>query len=115
MTLFEIESSIAFKRILKVSLWQLTTTNIYDSAGHLTCTTDALGNSTTNYYDVSGNLTETIDALGNQTAYTYDSDGNQLTVTDALKNVTQNTYDGLGHLVVASRFIGGVPVERCQA
>ncbi len=86
-----------------------TTTYAYDSDGHLTSTTDALGDVTQLRlqrrrprdqhdrpaephdhvaYDADRRLTSTTDPLGDVTAYTYDANGNPLTTTDALGSVT---------------------------
>ncbi|WP_162890457.1 DNRLRE domain-containing protein [Streptomyces olivoreticuli] len=89
--------------------------NEYDSAGRITATTDALGNTKRFRYDQLGRMVQreeprTSKLLGLVTepgktvpsgagavwSYTYSRTGEQLTETDPTGARTESTYDGLG-------------------
>jgi RHS repeat-associated protein len=70
----------------------------YDSVGHVTKKTDALGHSVRAEYDAQGDLTRYTDADGNATQFTYDADG-QITAVIAPDGSTLSsaTYDANGN------------------
>ncbi|BCJ42480.1 hypothetical protein GCM10010168_07780 [Actinoplanes ianthinogenes] len=70
-----------------------TETYAYDSAGHRTSRTDALGRTTTWTYDAQGNELTATDPAGHTSSATYDTHGNQLTATDAAGGVRRWTYN----------------------
>ena len=98
--------------------------------GHLTSTTDALGdvtaygynaagletsvteipdhNTTTFAYDADRRLTSTTDALHEVTGYAFDANGDPLTTTDALGRVTTTNYDVMGRLTQTTDALGGL-------
>lgn len=82
-----------------------TTSNTYDSIGHLLSTTDALGHRTSATYDAAGDLTSVTDANGNTTRYTYNANGRPLSqvAPDGVAKAVL-TYDQAGN--VASRQLG---------
>jgi RHS repeat-associated protein len=75
----------------------------YDAYGHITVTTNALGNTTKATYDADGNETSTTDANGNTVTTTYDADDRPVKVTQADgAQVTDYNPDG----TVAATFDG---------
>jgi RHS repeat-associated protein len=63
------------------ALGQVRVTYSYDATGHMTGSTDALGNSSTYAYNAFGDLTSVTDPLGKQTTFAYDANGNRLSTT----------------------------------
>jgi YD repeat-containing protein len=66
----------------------------YDLAGHLTDTTDPLGNKTHNVYDAAGNLKQVEEATTEQV---FDNGAGKFNPKET-KYATTNTYDAVGRL-----------------
>ena len=78
-------------------------TNVYDGAGHLTTTTDALGNATLCTYNPTGGTLSTLtDALGNKYQYFYDGQNNVSSTIGPNGSTTTYTYDNNGKLKTES-------------
>jgi len=78
---------------------------VYDSLGHRTAATDALGNTTQFTPDGYGNVTRrSIIVNGAQFVwnFTYNEFDEVLTATDPLGNTTTNTYDVNGNLLTTT-------------
>ena len=76
----------------------------YDANGNMTkrtvTGTAPVATRTTLYtWDTTGHLTSYTDALGHVTKYTYDAQGNRITETNALNQTSQFSYDADGRLV----------------
>ncbi len=76
-----------------------TTTYVYDLAGNLTSTTDAMGGVIASTYDSAGNKLSQVDPMGRVTTWTYNNLREATSVTDALGRTTTMTYDTAGNLV----------------
>ena len=70
----------------------------YDSAGRIISTTRA-GLTTKLIYDQAGQMIETIDALGNATRFKYDAAGQLVSITDPMGAITSHLYDPVGRRV----------------
>lgn len=70
----------------------------YDSAGHITATTDPWGKVITYSYNTAGLCASMTYPGGKTVNYTYDAAGRMLTVTDWLGGVTTYSYDTAGRL-----------------
>ena len=77
----------------------LVSTTVYDDAGQVTSSKDALGHGGGSTYDNLGRTLASTDAVGNVTKYVYDDAGRQLSVTDAGQHTTSYDYDLAGRLV----------------
>jgi RHS repeat-associated protein len=78
------------------------TSNLYDSAGRETQSTDAAGHVVNFVYDNSGHQIEvddTVNGVARHTYASYDAAGRPASRTDALGNTTQYLYDGDGRLI----------------
>ena len=79
----------------------------YDyTLGQVTTITDPLGRETTNVYNSRGFLTSTTDAKNNTTQYTYDNIGNVTSITDATNHTATNVYDCNGCITSSTDFAG---------
>jgi RHS repeat-associated protein len=85
-----------------------TGTFAYDSGGHQTSTTDALGNRVTSTYLTNGLLQSTTDPRGNTTTYNYDTLRRLTTTADALNEVTSYGYDTNGFEQTVTDALGRV-------
>ncbi|HEY6971171.1 MAG TPA: RHS repeat-associated core domain-containing protein [Candidatus Angelobacter sp.] len=70
-------------------------TSVYDSAGRIVSSSDALGNTVAYQYNPLNLPTQVTDARGNNTTFSYDGNGNLLSLTDARNNATTYTYDSM--------------------
>ena len=76
----------------------------YDSAGHITNTTDLLGNSQSSIYNSAGELVKSVDSLGRVTEYRYDAYGRQYMTIYPDGTTSVSTYDAAGRVVRTDRF-----------
>ena len=85
-----------------VCIIEQTTATVYDAAGNVASTTDALGNTTSFQYDSMGDQVAVIEpppAAGDNRPIVrsvYDADGQLVQSIDALGNSTEYHYDALG-------------------
>ena len=86
-------------------VWLTDTTNkplvsvpVYDDAGQVTSSKDALGRVSSTTYDNLGRTFTSTDALLHTTQYGYDDAGRQLWVLDANLHKTSYDYDNAGRL-----------------
>ncbi len=89
---------------------------VYDAAGRLVGTTDALGYTETYTYDVLGNKKTFTNKRGDTWTYGYDALGQLLTITQPSENnapgaVTRYVYDALGNRTDTIE-AQGLPEER---
>jgi RHS repeat-associated protein len=78
----------------------IVTTNVYDAAGRVTMTIDALGNTNRTFYNAIGKADYTIDRLGNTNRYLYDARGN-LIQTISPFGTTRTVFDDNARPILA--------------
>jgi fibro-slime domain-containing protein/RHS repeat-associated protein len=71
----------------------------YNHDGLITTEIDPRGNRTEYVYDLAGRVTLSRDALGNETTYTYNSRSVKLSETDALGRTTRFVFDEAGRQI----------------
>src|SRR5262249_15397769 len=76
-----------------------TTVFTYDADGHEPTATDPDVDSSRKVYDAAGNVIQSIDALGKITQYTYDADGRVTLTTDPDGHTSGSVFDAAGRLV----------------
>jgi RHS repeat-associated protein len=79
---------------------------VYDAAGRVLQTSNALGHTTSYAYDPLGRVVSQTDALGGVTSFRYDALGNRLSLTDPVDNTTTWTYDALNRVVQETNELG---------
>ena len=77
----------------------LVSTTVYDDAGQVSSSKDALGRVSSTTFDDLGRTKTSTDALLHTTQYGYDDDGRQLWVLDANQHKTSYDYDNAGRLI----------------
>lgn len=83
------------------ALYDIATSFIYDTAGHLIAKADGEGNET-HYEYGSGKLLKTIQGTGSESVtmlFSYDTHGNLLSTTDGEGNVKTFTFDQYDRLI----------------
>jgi len=79
---------------------------VYDAAGRVLQTSNALGHTTSYAYDPLGRVVFQTDALSGVTSFRYDALGNRLSLTDPVDNTTTWTYDALNRVVQETNELG---------
>ena len=75
---------------------------LYDAAGNLLSTIDALGRTTSFEYDALNRQVKTTDAAGAISSRVYDAVGNVIRATDPLGRVTEAVFDALNRAIETS-------------
>ncbi len=71
-------------------------TTLYDPAGRVLASEDALGNRATHIYDVAGQTIGLVDARGNRTTSGFDASGRHTRLQDPLARLITLGYDAAG-------------------